>query len=71
MIKLFRTLTAGFAGLLVPVLLLSAIGCPLYAQEAPQQSDDLQSRLELLKERLEAERVKLHIPGFAIAIVKD
>jgi CubicO group peptidase (beta-lactamase class C family) len=43
----------------------------LSARQPPSQADDLQERLGVLREKLEAERNKLHIPGMAIAIVKD
>ena len=45
----------------------------LWAQEdnARPQTDDLKARLADLEEKLEEQRLKLHIPGLAIAIVKD
>ena len=53
----------------------SAIPCTtpsaLSADETPDGGVDLDQRLAQLVERMEKERVELHIPGFALAVVKD
>lgn len=38
---------------------------------AQAQDDDLQARLEQIEKRFEEERVKNHIPGLALAVIKD
>lgn len=40
------------------------------AKQAPAKQDELPVRLEQLRTRLEAARVKHHIPGMAVAVVK-
>ena len=51
-------------------LSLPQVGC---AQTAPPQtvSGDLQKRLTTIKERVEAGRKELSIPGMSLVIVKD
>jgi len=53
--------------LLVTIFLLS--GC--FAPASPAVTPELQQKLDLLVEQLEQQRQTLHVPGMAIAIVKD
>ncbi len=71
MIPFTKASTLLFFAAIVVIGCSCALAPQLTAQEPPPQSDDLQERLDLLREKLEAERQKLHIPGMAIAIVKD
>ncbi|MFT5287020.1 MAG: CubicO group peptidase (beta-lactamase class C family) [Planctomycetota bacterium] len=59
---------ASFAALAPPILpaTLTAL-----SQASPQEEISLEQRLDMLVERMEKERVDQHIPGFALAVVKD
>jgi len=58
-------------GLLV-LIFLAAIVLPHCAAPAtPPVAPELQQRLDLLVEQLEQQRQTLHVPGMAIAVVKD
>ncbi len=53
-------------------LILTQLFSPAFAAQSAQPVDEaLQARLDSLVEQLEAQRVELHIPGMALAIVKD
>jgi len=57
---------------LLLLLLLAAIILPYYAAPAtPAVAPELQQRLDLLVEQLEQQLEMHHIPGMAIAVVKD
>jgi CubicO group peptidase (beta-lactamase class C family) len=57
---------------LMLLLLLAAIILPYYAAPAtPTVAPELQQKLDLLVEQLEQQRQTHHIPGMAIAVVKD
>jgi CubicO group peptidase (beta-lactamase class C family) len=57
---------------LVLLLFLAAMILPYYAAPAaPAIAPELQQRLDLLVEQLEQQRQTYHIPGMAIAVVKD
>ncbi|MFC1927020.1 serine hydrolase [Chloroflexota bacterium] len=57
---------------LLVLVLLAAIILPYYAAPAtPAVAPELQQRLDLLVEQLELQRQTLHVPGMAIAVVKD
>ncbi len=53
--------------LLITIILL--VGCAL--QTTPTITPELQWKLDLLVEQLEQQRQTLHVPGMAIAVVKD
>jgi len=54
------------------LLLLAAIILPNYAAPAtPAVTPELQQRLDLLVQQLEQQRQTNHVPGMAIAVVKD
>ena len=58
--------------LTLPILLVLAIILFVYAKPtAPTSEPELQQRLDLLVEQLEQQRQTLHVPGMAIAVVKD
>ena len=57
---------------LLIVVFLAAIILPYYAAPAtPTPAPELQQRLDLLVEQLEQQRQTCHVPGMAIAVVKD
>jgi len=57
---------------LMLLLFLAAIILPYYAAPAaPVVVRELQQKLDLLVEQLEQQRETLHVPGMAIAVVKD
>ena len=57
---------------LLLLVFLVAIILPYYAAPAtPPVAPELQHRLDLLVEQLEQQRETLHVPGMAIAVVKD
>ena len=57
---------------LLIVVFLAAIILPYYAAPpAPAEAPELQQRLDLLVEQLEQQRQTQHVPGMAIAVVKD
>jgi len=57
---------------LLLLVFLVAIILPYYAAPAtPAVAPELQQRLDLLVEQLEQQRETLHVPGMAIAVVKD
>jgi len=57
---------------LMLIFLLAALVLPYYAAPtAPALDPELQQRLDLLVEQLEQQRQTHHIPGMAIAVVKD
>jgi len=53
--------------LLLTIILLSGCSAPA----TPAVSPELQQKLDLLVEQLEQQRQTLHVPGMAIAVVKD
>jgi len=55
------------AVIIIVITLLTGCACPA----APTQTGTLEQRLDLLVEQLEQQRQALHIPGMAIAVVKD
>jgi len=58
--------------ILLILLVLAGIIVPYYAAPAtPTLAPELQQRLDLLVEQLEQQRQTHHIPGMAIAVVKD
>jgi CubicO group peptidase (beta-lactamase class C family) len=58
--------------ILLVVLVVAAIILPSYASPAtPAVTPELQQRLDLLVEQLEQQRQTQHVPGMAIAVVKD
>ncbi len=57
---------------LVAILLTLVLGTRALAQDLSSNAkDDLKERLKILDRQLEEERLSLHIPGFALAIVVD
>jgi CubicO group peptidase (beta-lactamase class C family) len=57
---------------LLMLILLVAIVVPQYAAPAaPAEAPELEQRLDLLVEQLEQQRQTQHVPGMAIAVVKD
>ena len=58
--------------ILLVVLVVAAIILPYYAAPAtPTPAPELQQRLDLLVQQLEQQREPHHVPGMAIAVVKD
>ncbi len=55
------------AVIIIVITLLTGCACPA----APTQTGTLEQRLDLLVEQLEQQRQTLHIPGMALAVVKD
>jgi CubicO group peptidase (beta-lactamase class C family) len=55
------------AFLLMIVILLAGCSAPV----APSITSELQEKLDILVEQLEQQRQTLHVPGMAIAVVKD
>jgi CubicO group peptidase (beta-lactamase class C family) len=53
--------------LLLTIILLSGCSAPATSAVTPE----LQQKLDLLVEQLEQQRQTLHVPGMAIAVVKD
>lgn len=79
-----RSLVLVRARWLVPLLLSASMACaakvevtteaptpPTPAAKEVQTDKEMQARLALLAERLEAARVQHHIPGMAVAVVKN
>lgn len=56
--------------LLLVIILITGCACPA-TQEPTTEVGSLEQRLDLLVEQLEQQRQTLHIPGMAIAVVKD
>ena len=52
-------------------VMATLVFCVAVVPRALGEAPDLDARLERLCDQLEARRLELHIPGFAIAIVKD
>ncbi len=58
--------------ILLVVLVVAAIILPSYGSPAtPAEAPELEQRLDLLVEQLEQQRQTNHVPGMAIAVVKD
>jgi CubicO group peptidase (beta-lactamase class C family) len=57
--------------LVIPLLLTIILLVVFSALDTPTSAPELQQRLDLLVEQLEQQRQTLHVPGMAIAVVKD
>jgi CubicO group peptidase (beta-lactamase class C family) len=57
--------------LVIPLLLTIIILVVFSAIDTPTSAPELQQRLDILVEQLEQQRQTLHVPGMAIAVVKD
>jgi CubicO group peptidase (beta-lactamase class C family) len=57
--------------LVIPLLLTVIILVVFSALDTPTSAPELQQKLDLLVEQLEQQRQTLHVPGMAIAVVKD
>jgi CubicO group peptidase (beta-lactamase class C family) len=56
---------------MTPTSLRVSLSSLLLAAPLSTQESDLAVRLDTLAERIEAQRIELHIPGLALAVVKD
>jgi CubicO group peptidase (beta-lactamase class C family) len=57
--------------LVIPLLLTIILLVVFSALDTPTSAPELQQKLDLLVEQLEQQRQTLHVPGMAIAVVKD